>query len=319
MKISTYILFLIVSFNLYSQKNVSLDTINETIKEYNIKNFEDVYIKDFSFENPTFNPELGTDKFLPTSENIHYEKRRLNGNLRKLTKFVKYSDRNEKQFRSNSFYNEMGLKQQSNESSNIKNFFYYDSDNRLSKKIRIVNNDTIKQNHYSYNEKSQLVKHNNFVIEYDELQRPFYVKDVKYHPKGIEYRINYNNNVVEVEESYNGKRIGIKRYTYSKNYNLLKKETYSGVYYYTYNQLGQLIKEVYFKNGKLQQVRSYKYDKNGNEVYQSFQFAKDIEDGTKLKQTSEYKYDEFNNIIYEHTTSEFMKSTYEYFYEIEYY
>lgn len=319
MKISTYILFLILSFNLYSQKNVSLDSIDVDIEEYDIENFKDVYIKEFSFHYPTFNPELGMDKFLPTSENIHYERRKLNGNIKKLTKFVKYSGRNEKQFRSNSLYNEMGLKLQSDESSNIKNFFYYDSNNRLSKKIRIVNNDTIKQNHYSYNEKNQLVKHNNFVIEYDELQRPFYVKDMKYYPKGIEYKISYNNNIVEVEEFYNGKSFGKKKYTYSKSYNLLKKETYSGIYYYTYDKMGQLIKEVSFKNDKLQRVRSYKYDENGNEIYQSFQFAKDLKDGTKPKQISKYKYDKFKNIIHEHTSSEFMKSTYEYFYEIKYY
>lgn len=141
---------------------------------------------------------------------------------------------------------------------------------------------------------------------------------MKHYPNGLEYKINYDSNIVEVEEVYKGKSIGKKIYTYSKNKNLIKKETYSGTYYYSYNERNLLIKEVYFKNNQLQTIRGYKYNQNDDLIYQYYKSARDLMDGTIAEQISRYEYDNFNNIIYEYNSGDMTNRTYEIYYKFEY-
>lgn len=134
MKKTLYLIFIFLKIA-YSQNNISPDTLYLNIDENNIENFEDVYIENFSFKAPTFNPELGNDKFLNSSSNIHFKRDDLSGLIKKVSKFVKYPSNDEKHLQSFTIYNKRGLKSQLNEKGYIKTYFYYDSKDRLSKNL----------------------------------------------------------------------------------------------------------------------------------------------------------------------------------------
>lgn len=301
-----YIILAFYNLISYSQNSkISSDSIYLNVDETNIENFKDVYIENFTFPNPTLDMEL-SNKFQPTSDKLFYDKYKINGKVKKITTYTKFYEKGDKQFYSYSLYDENGLKTMTNEQGHINVYFFYDSKNRLSKKIRVVNNDTLFNYDYEYNDRNQLIKYDNSVIEYDKQHRPVFIE---YNPK---YRnsIIYDNNIVKVNTN---------EYVYSENYNRIKEIFGKHIVFNSYNNNNELIKKVTFINKKLNSIQYFEYNQKGDIIRHTFQFAIDKVNGTKSEQIYKYEYDDLGNKIYENSSGSITNSTTEYFYEIEYY
>lgn len=325
MKNITLIIFLtLINSNIYSQKYTS-DNIYYEIDETDIENFEDVYLQNFSFENPTVNSfSMSLRIFEPTTDNNFVNYQKVNGQIKKITEYVKYPKDKDKRIKSYTIYNEKKLKTLSNESGYINVHYDYDSENRLSKQLRMVNNDTTSSYFFKYNERNQLtefitVQQKNefhYKVEYDKEHRP--IKIINEDPKATQYEIFYDKNIVRTKETY-GKYITEKEYVYSENNNLIKEIFSNYKVFNSYNSNHQLIKKVTFIDEKLNSIQYFDYNEKGDLIRHSFQFSIDKINGTKAEDISKYKYDEWDNIIYKITSGTISANTTEYFYEIEYY
>lgn len=324
MKNITLIIFLtLINSNIYSQKYTS-DNIYYEIDETDTENFEDVYLQNFSFENPTVNSfSMSLRIFEPTTEN-NFANYQVNGQIKKITEYVKYPKDKDKRIKSYTLYNEKKLKTLSNESGYISVHYDYDSKNRLFKQLRMVNNDTTSSYFFKYNERNQLtefitVQQRNefhYKVEYDKEHRPIKIKNED--PKATQYEIFYDKNIVRTKETY-GKYITEKEYVYSENNNLIKEIFSNYKVFNSYNSNHQLIKKVTFIDEKLNNIQYFDYNEKGDLIHHSFQFSIDKINGTKAEDISKYKYDEWDNIIYKITSGTISANTTEYFYEIEYY
>lgn len=323
-KLYFFILLTLICLSVYSQKYTT-DSIYYTTDETNIDNFQDIYIRNFTFVNPTVNSlAMSLRIFEPTTKNITTDNQKINGKVKKITEYVKYSKDKDKRVKAYTIYNEKTLKTLSNESGYINVHYVYDLKNRISNQVRIVNNDTISIHIFKYNDRDQLTEFKTiqqkneslYKVEYDERNRPITVKNEN--PKATQYEIYYDNNIVRTKEIY-GENITEKEYVYSENNNLIKEIFSNYIVFYSYNPNNQLIKKVTFIDKKLNNIQLFDYNEKGNLIRHSFQFAIDKANGTKAEDISEYKYDEWNNIIYKMTSGTISANTVEYFYEIEYF
>lgn len=308
----------------YSQKYTT-DYIYFKADETNIENFEDVYIQNFNFQNPTINSfSMSSRIFEPTTKNITSNFQKVNGKVKKITEYVKNLNDIEKQVKSFNLFNEKTQRTLLNESGYINVHYFYDPENRLSKQLRIVNNDTTSSYVFNYNSRNQItefitIQQKNewhYKVEYDDKNRPIKIKNEN--PKAVQYEIYYDNNIVKTKEIY-GNIISEKEYVYSENYNLIKEIFSNYIVFNSYNNDNQIIKKVTFIDKNLNSIQLFDYNDKGDLIRHSFQFAIDKINGTEAEDISEYKYDEWNNIIYKMTSGTISANTKESFYEIEYF
>src|SRR5690606_8470823 len=125
---------------------------------------------------------------------------------------------------------------------------------------------------FEYNDRSQLIKYSNSVIEYDEQHRPVFIgsSNPKYGSSLI-----YDNNIVKVNTN---------EYTYSENYNLIKEVFGNHIVFNSYNKNNELIKKITFINKKLNSVQNFEYNQKGDIIKHTLQFAVDKVNGTKTEQ-----------------------------------
>ncbi len=314
-----YLIFLLFfSLKFYSQNNISSDSIYLNIDEFKFENFKDVYIQGFSFQNPAIDVEMSMS-FQPTIGHVFDGNKKIKGKVKKISEYVKRSYDKEKKLDTYTLYNENGQATLKNESGYINTYFSYDSNKRLSKKIRVVRNDTISKQIYEYNDKNQIVKYSEYIFEYDNEKKIIVAKNINPNSKYKRKYIYNDNNVVRMEDWDNDKIIGSRENVYSENNNLIKEVFGDYIVFNSYNKHNQKIKSVTFINKKLNNIREFDYDEKGNIILDKFQFAIDKKNGTKSEVTHQYKYDVVGNKIYDLNSGENAKSPTEYFYEIEYY
>lgn len=318
-------LLIIVSTNAQITDS-TFDTDYSNISDENkIENFKDVYIKEFKFENPIFDLEL---KFQPTTNYNAYQAFKWKGNIKKISKYVKYQSNSEKRLEETTVYNDKGLKVSETASGNT-NFFFYDKNDRMNRWVRVVRGDTLYTKSFFYNNKNQLVKHlySNYQnnrktntienqIDYDAKNRPVSISVVTENGGSlVSKKVVYDGNIVNIESWYKGKNIGSELLVFSKNFNEIKKVFSNYIQFSAFNTDGKLSKQTTFINEKLSYVRNYEYNENQDLVLSTYETPADRT--KKELRTTVYQYDEKGNKIHEFTSDNVTSNKIEYFYEIE--
>lgn len=328
-------ILLLVLNNAFSQVSTNeSDSLYGSIKEFSNSKFPNLNIPNFRFSSYIidldleFKPEKG---FRINSRYLNY---RFHGKVKKISTFYVYTDQDSLKYEvinSIATLNKKGQIVMSEESDEIKLNYYYDDANRLVQYERIVRNDTFFSKKIKYNKYNQIIEissrsnrsgkvytHKD-IIEYDAQNRPCTIYYL-----GSDFRkdkrraITYNDNIVKYQEYYNGKEINIKEFTYSINGHLIKSYNNSSKYsiYYSYNENGELVKEITFIGEKLYNIRTYSYDNYGNQLISTFSFGNSSEDEIT---THIFQYDKFGNLIYDTYSTNASSRVNEIKYVLEYY
>lgn len=310
------------------QENKKTDEYIDLV-DFNINKIKAPYFKNHTFSNATFDSGL---TFQPTVDyDNYYGNTEYRGNVKTVTEYLKYSDSYSKEFSSVSHYNKNGYKIKTESKGNHISNYYYDSENNIIKKERIVNNDTIFVTKLAYNEKKQLVNINQENFKKDEISEFDKYVTIKYNKAGnpILYKndhpikkhafvinIVYDGNIVTLSKTKENIIVAEEIYVYSEKNNLIKQKFGYHTIFFEYNKENQNIKKLTYRNDEYCCTDSYNYNKNGDRV--NWIFTNHLKNYKELHKY-EIKYDSLRNKIYEYSSDNATNNTYEYFYEIEYY
>ena len=330
---SLIFLFVTILYNpvLYSQTEIAYsDSVYGNINTYELSQFEDIYIPNHPFLNPTLDLDLN---FQPTNDLSIFNSfgnYAIKGKVKKVTKFKKYEYSDHKKLDSYTVFNTDGLKTMTNESGYIESYFYYNEKNQMIRWERIVNNDTLYIKEFSYNSRNQLIKSDktqfrengtsiksSWIIAYDLQNKPIALKYAYANGQlDVIKNITYDHNIVKIESLNNGKSIGTKELVFSSNSHLIKSKFSNYTIFYSYNEKGQCVKEIVFINDIINNIRTKIFDENGSQTKSIFEEPNS--DKKEIHFTT-FKYDRFNNKTYEYSSDNVTKNTYEFFYEVEYF
>ena len=333
MKIIKPILTLVFALLCYIHGYAQADSVYAQIKDYKPANFKEVYLPNHKFVNPTIDFNRMVDDFVPEAKVTlpnQYEERNWNGKIKKITRFNKYPNDPQKQVVDSYFYNKEGLLIKRNFHTTTNVHFHYDTQNRLIRKETVRNDsDTLNMRQYSYNNKNQVTEYieslfengkrrsAHWKVDYDPGNHTILVYAVQADQKLLLVRkLTYNGNKVKSEEYMDGKLFadaGVE-ITYSENNRMISRNSNQYSYFYSYNKLGQNIKEINIRNGKTWDADTKTYGKNGYMTHLSHENPV-----SKSSRVIRYTFDSFNNKIYEASGPDANTNFYEYFYEIEYY
>lgn len=296
--------------------SASLDKIFFNAEKLRFDDITTAEIENFQFISPTIDPDrMQSFQIIPS----HFTPNKRAKSVKKISNYIKYGLTGEKNLFSYDLFDHEGKKYFTNERGYINIHYYYDGNQRLKEKIRVVKNDTVFHHKYVYNEKNQLLASSEISVEYDNQHRPIHYRNIKFPNSPYITVLTYKKNKVRIEEKEGDKILGLKEFTFSENNNLIKETYGNRTVFNSYNDKNQKIKSIAFANKNMYSVEDFEFNEMGDIKIHRLRSTLDIKNGTKAENRSQYKYDQWGNKIYMLSEGEINAITTENFYEIEYY